>query len=125
MSALNKLKALVVDDSKSIYMVVKEMLEEAGCNVTRAVNGKEACDVLGNQKFDFVLLDWNMPEMNGPEFLKKNKNENLTNAPVLMMTTENAPDYIMKALELGAAEYIMKPFSKDILISKIEFALKG
>lgn len=125
MSDLKNRKALIVDDSKPIFLMVKEMLDSQGCECTWASHGREACEKLKENDFDFVLLDWNMPEMNGPEFLKENKKKNLTIAPVLMMTTENSPDYIREALELGAAEYIMKPFSKDILISKLEFALKG
>ena len=61
-----------------------------------------------------------MPNMTGPEFLEKNLAEKVTPAPIVMMTTENKPDHIKKALQLGAVEYIMKPFTSDILFNKLE-----
>jgi two-component system chemotaxis response regulator CheY len=114
------MKILLVDDSNSIAMVVGQMLDEAGIEYKRASDGKEAYEFIkSGEVFDLILLDWNMPNMTGIEFLKKNKLELFTNSPVVMMTTENKPDKIKEALENGASEYIMKPFTQDILISKI------
>ena len=115
------MKVLIVDDSKAIYMMVNQMLTEAGHEGVWAEDGQKACDILGEDKdIQVVLLDWNMPVMNGPEFLEKNQSDKVTEAPIIMMTTENKPDYIKKALSLGAVEYIMKPFTADILFNKFE-----
>jgi two-component system chemotaxis response regulator CheY len=115
------MNVLIVDDSKAIYFMVSQMLEEAGHKGFWAEDGQKACDYLAEHKdIDIVLLDWNMPVMNGPEFLEKNTGNSITQAPVIMMTTENKPDYIKKALSLGAMEYIMKPFTADILLNKFE-----
>lgn len=114
------MKILVVDDSKAIFLMVSKMLEEAGHKGEWAEDGLEAVKYLeSNKDIDAILLDWNMPNMNGPEFLQKNIDASLTEAPILMMTTENKPDFIKKALMLGASEYIMKPFTPDILFNKL------
>ena len=115
------MKVLVVDDSRAIYAMVSKMLEEGGHTSVWAEDGLKAVEILGKDKtIELILLDWNMPNMNGPEFLEKNIKENLTTAPVMMMTTENSSTHIKKALSLNAQEYIMKTFTKDILFNKIE-----
>ncbi len=120
------MKVLLVDDSNSIAMVVGGMLTEAGHQVERAIHGKEAIELINaHPDIDIILLDWNMPEMDGLEFLKYNQENNIFSNPIVMMTTENKPEKIMMALEFGAVEYIMKPFTQDILISKIETVVKG
>ncbi len=112
---------LVVDDSRAIYAMVSQMLTAGGHTSIWAQDGKIAMDLLlkKEQKVDVILLDWNMPNMNGPEFLEANMKSKFTNAPIVMMTTENSPEYIKKALSLNAAEYIMKPFTSDILFNKL------
>lgn len=112
---------LVVDDSKAIYAMVSQMLSSGGHTSVWAQDGKIAMDLLkkGEVKIDVILLDWNMPNMNGPEFLEANIKDKFTTAPIVMMTTENSPDFIKKALSLNAAEYIMKPFTSDILFNKL------
>lgn len=112
---------LVVDDSKAIYAMVSKMLEEGGHSTKWAEDGLKAVEVLKDKsnKIDVILLDWNMPNMNGPEFLEYNIKEKITTAPIVMMTTENSPEAIKKALSLNAAEYIMKPFTSDILFNKL------
>ncbi|MDD4976596.1 MAG: response regulator [Bacteriovorax sp.] len=110
---------LVVDDSRAIYAMVSQMLQEGGHTSVWAEDGLKAVDILTkNNTIEIILLDWNMPNMNGLEFLEKNAKENFTKAPIIMMTTENSPEFIKKALSLNAAEYIMKPFTKDILFNK-------
>jgi len=111
---------MIVDDSKAIYMMVSGMLTEKGHEAVWAEDGNDACEKLKIEKVDLILLDWNMPNMSGPEFLEKNNSDSITDAPIVMMTTENKPDFIKKALQLGAVEYIMKPFTSDILFNKIE-----
>jgi len=118
------MRVLVVDDSRAIYTMVKEMLIDGGHDAYWAADGQKAMDFLKEEKVDVVLLDWNMPVMDGPTFLKENGKQIFTDAPVMMMTTENSPDYIKKALSLGAVEYIMKPFTSDILFNKIELVLE-
>ena len=114
------MKVMIIDDSKAIFMMVSKMLTDRGHEAIWAEDGIDACTKLGQSDVDLVLLDWNMPNMNGPEFLEKNQSDSVTKAPIVMMTTENKPDYIKKALMLGAVEYIMKPFTADILFNKIE-----
>lgn len=114
------MKFLIVDDSNAVSMMVKEMLKEMGYESDRAADGKDAIKILEKQNdFDFILLDWNMPEMTGIEFLKYNYENHITETPIIMMTTENKPENIREALMFGASEYIMKPFTKDIIESKV------
>ena len=114
------MNTLIVDDSKAIYAMVSQMLQEEGHSCLWAEDGVKAFEILAkNLKIDIILLDWNMPNMNGLEFLEKNFKERITNVPIIMMTTENSPEKIRKALSLNASEYIMKPFTKDILLNKI------
>jgi two-component system chemotaxis response regulator CheY len=113
------MNVLIVDDSRAIYAMVSQMLQEGGHTSVWAEDGLKAIEILAKDKtINMILLDWNMPNMNGLEFLEKNKSGKLTSAPIIMMTTENSPDKIKQALSLDAAEYIMKPFSKDILFNK-------
>lgn len=114
------MKVMIIDDSKAIFMMVSEMLAEQGHESIWAEDGVVACEKLRESDVDFILLDWNMPNMSGPEFLEKNLADKITKAPIVMMTTENKPEFIKKALSLGAVEYVMKPFTNDILINKIE-----
>ncbi|MAZ48227.1 MAG: response regulator [Halobacteriovoraceae bacterium] len=114
------MKILIIDDSNSIAMMVGQFIKELGHDSYHATDGRDAIDMIAQEdNFDLILLDWNMPEMDGLEFLKYNQENSLTKTPIMMMTTENKPEKIMKALEFGAVEYIMKPFSKDVLESKI------
>lgn len=115
------MKILVIDDSNSIALMVSQMIKELGHEFFHAKDGQDAVDmILMDDVFDCILLDWNMPVMNGLEFLQKNQAESFTKTPIMMMTTENKPEKIMQALEAGAVEFIMKPFDKDILNSKLE-----
>ncbi len=114
------MNVLVVDDSKAIFKMVSLMLEESGHKGIWAEDGKKAIEILAqNKNLDLILLDWNMPNMNGLDFLEKNHKEVFTKVPIIMMTTENSTEKIQKALSLNVAEYMMKPFPKDILLNKI------
>ena len=116
-------KALVVDDSKTIRIILGRTLRELGYEVCEACNGKEALKVMEAEKatVNLVLADWNMPEMNGLELLKQLRlDPELASLKILMVTTENDLDHIVSALEAGANEYVMKPFTKDILREKLE-----
>lgn len=117
-------RILIVDDTKSIHTFVKELLKKrTDLEFTDAYNGQEAIEVLmkSEKEFDLVLLDWEMPVKTGPEALQAIK-ANGCKTPVVMMTTRNAPEEIAKLLEMGASEYLMKPFTADILLEKIEYA---
>jgi two-component system chemotaxis response regulator CheY len=115
------MKILIVDDSKPILSMVSSMVTELGHEPLVAEHGQAAFDVIAKQPdVDLVLLDWNMPVMNGLEFLEKNQTESIFTIPIFMMTTENSPEKIQKALSSGAVDYIMKPFTVDILENKIE-----
>jgi two-component system chemotaxis response regulator CheY len=116
-------KALIVDDSKTIRMILRRILRELGYEVCEAVDGKDALKVMESEKnaVDLVLADWNMPEMNGLELVKQLRlKPELASLKVVMVTTETEVDRIVSALEAGANEYVMKPFTKDILKEKLE-----
>ena len=116
-------KALVVDDSRAIRTILAKTLKELGFEVCEAANGREALEVIEAEKatVTLVLLDWNMPEMNGLDLLKRlRQNPEFSSLVVVMVTTETELDHIAEALEAGANEYVMKPFTKDIVAGKLE-----
>lgn len=116
-------KALVVDDSKTIRMIIRRVLTELGFEVCEAANGVEALKVLNNEKTAvcLVLADWNMPEMNGLELVKSlRQNPEFASTKIIMVTTETEIGQMTQALEAGANEYVMKPFTKDVLVEKLE-----
>ena len=118
-------KALVVDDSKTIRIILSRILRELGYEVCEAGNGKEALKVMESQKaaVNLVLADWNMPEMNGLELLKQLRQDpDLDSLKVIMVTTETELDHVVSALEAGANEYVMKPFTRDIIVEKLQLA---
>jgi two-component system, chemotaxis family, chemotaxis protein CheY len=110
---------LVVDDSRVVRKVARRILEAHGFIVSEAGDGQQALEACRASMPDCVLLDWNMPVMNGLEFLKAVRSEfGPTNPPVVFCTTENDMSRIVEAIENGAQEYIMKPFDEDILLGK-------
>jgi two-component system chemotaxis response regulator CheY len=116
-------KALVVDDSRAIRMIVGKTLRELGYEVREAANGQEALTVIAaeNNAIQLVLADWNMPVMNGLELVKElRQNPALSSTRVVMVTTETEVEHMASALAAGANEYVMKPFTKDILVEKLE-----
>jgi two-component system chemotaxis response regulator CheY len=116
-------KALVVDDSRAVRMILARTLREIGYEVCEASNGREALKVIEAEKAELtlVLTDWNMPEINGLDLLKLVRQDpQLSSLVVVMVTTETEVDQMAAALEAGANEYVMKPFTKDILVEKLE-----
>lgn len=110
---------LVVDDSKVIRMVARRILEAMDFEIFEAVNGQEALDRCGEKMPDAILLDWNMPVMNGIDFLRSLRQITEGGQPkVVFCTTENDLTHIQEAIAAGADEYIMKPFDRDILEAK-------
>ncbi|MDQ2892605.1 MAG: response regulator [Pseudomonadota bacterium] len=112
---------LVVDDSKVIRKVARHILETLDFTVSEACDGREALDACMASVPDVVLLDWNMPVMSGMDFLRALREATLPSRPkVVFCTTENGMAYIRAAIEAGADEYVMKPFDRDTLESKLQ-----
>jgi two-component system chemotaxis response regulator CheY len=112
---------LVVDDSRVVRKVARRMLEGTGFGVTEAEDGALALSACRIRMPDAILLDWNMPVMNGIEFLRALREEfGPDNPPVLFCTTENDMRFVEEAIEAGAQEFIMKPFDEHILRGKLE-----
>lgn len=106
-------------------MILAKILKELGYEVREAENGKGALEVIEAEKdaVALVLADWNMPEINGLDLLKRLRQKpELSSLVVIMVTTETGLDQMMAALEAGANEYVMKPFTKDILVEKLQLA---
>ena len=115
------MRALVIDDSKAIRLILGQILKELGFEVCSASHGIEALERLKEVgKVDLALVDWNMPEMNGFDFVcAVRKEEKYNDMRMMMVTTETEMAQVIKALEAGANEYVMKPFTKDIIREKI------
>ena len=110
---------LIVDDSKVIRMVAKKILHELSFATAEAEDGQAALNYCQNQLPDAVLLDWNMPIMNGIDFLRELRKLPGGDKPVVVFcTTENDIEHIQEAITAGANEYIMKPFDSEILQAK-------
>ena len=122
MSSTTDLKFLVVDDFSTMRRIIRGLLKEMGCNnVDEAEDGAVALNMLKNSRFDFVVSDINMPNMNGFELLKAVKaDEGLKHLPVLMVTAEARKEDIVLAAQSGAAGYIVKPFTKATLEEKVQ-----
>jgi two-component system, chemotaxis family, chemotaxis protein CheY len=116
------LRALVVDDSRAIRRIIGNIIKEIGYEVTEAGNGFEALaqlDALGCP--DLILVDWNMPEMNGLEFIKAARRDvRYKQVPIMMVTTETEMDRMAQAFIAGVNEYLMKPFDKSQLLEKLQ-----
>ncbi len=110
---------LVVDDSAVIRKIARRILEGLDFEIAEAVDGQQALDQCLSKMPDAVLLDWNMPVMNGLEFLRALRATAGGDAPIVVFcTTENDLNHIREAMEAGANEYIMKPFDGDIIETK-------
>jgi two-component system chemotaxis response regulator CheY len=113
-------ECLVVDDSRVVRKAARRFLEGFGFAVREAEDGSQALTACRGALPDFVLLDWNMPVMDGLSFLRAARSEFGPDHPVIVLcTTEVAFERIMEALEAGAQEYVMKPFDAEILGSKL------
>jgi len=115
-------KAVIVDDSKAIRMILSKTLEEVGFEVCQASNGEEALSVFEREKgtISLALVDWNMPLMNGLEFVKRLRSDpRYASVRLMMVTTETEVEQMVQAMEAGANEYVMKPFTKEIIADKL------
>ena len=114
-------KAMVIDDSRAIRMILANILKELGYEVCQAANGKDAlAQVERHTDLSLFLVDWNMPEMNGLEFVQRvRQDRRFSSVPVMMVTTETEIAQVSRALEAGANEYVMKPFTREIIEEKL------
>ena len=114
--------ALVVEDSGTIRLILTAYLKKLGFDVTVAVNGRDGLDQLrGMAKADVVLVDWNMPEMDGITFVRAVRADGgYAELPLMMVTTNSERENVSEALEAGANEYLMKPFTGDMIREKLE-----
>ena len=116
------MKALVIDDAKAMRIILKQIIESIGGQVEEAGNGKEGLAKLKTMgQPDLVLVDWNMPEMNGLEFVRSFRSDAMyRKLPIMMVTTETEASQMGKALAAGANEYVTKPFTKDTIQAKLK-----
>lgn len=116
------MKFLVVDDFSTMRRIVRNLLKELGfTNAQEAEDGVEALNKLRGEKFDFVVTDWNMPNMSGIELLRAIRADaNLKHLPVLMVTAEAKRENIIEAAQSGASGYVVKPFTAATLDEKLK-----
>lgn len=115
------MRALVIDDAKVVRQILSDMVKKCGFEPFDAEDGEDALKVLENiGAVDLMLVDWNMPNMNGLEFVKEvRKNDAHAAAKIMMVTTESEMENVIQALEAGADEYVMKPFTKEAISEKL------
>jgi two-component system chemotaxis response regulator CheY len=115
-------KAMIIDDSKAIRMILSKTLAEVGFEVRTAAYGEEALAAFEqeNGSISLALVDWNMPRMNGLEFVRRLRSDPRYSSVLLrMVTTETEVEQMVQAMEAGANEYVMKPFTKEIITDKL------
>lgn len=115
------MQALVVDDSQTIRLILRKYLGKMGFDVVEATDGREGMDcLLDMPRADLVLVDWNMPNMSGVDFVRAVRAiRQFDNLPLVMVTTNTEVNHIAVALQAGANEYIMKPFTQDVIREKL------
>jgi two-component system chemotaxis response regulator CheY len=115
------MKILVVDDFTTMRKVVRNLLKQGGYeNVVEAEDGVAALKVIKSQKIDFIISDWNMPNMTGIELLKAVRADaEISATPFLMVTAEALQDNVIAAVKAGVSNYIVKPFTAEVLSEKI------
>ncbi len=119
------MRAMVVDDSRAMRAVLGRMLRSCGYEeIWEASSGVDAFrEIRDHGSPDVVLVDWHMPRMSGIEFIRRARNSGLIDdAPLVMVTSESSVEKVTEALESGADEFLMKPFTQDALVQKIELA---
>ena len=116
------MRVLIVDDSRAMRTILRTTLAELGHEVVEAGNGQDGLELLRSRgPFDLALVDWNMPPLNGYEFVRAVRADAVNaSMKLLMVTTEVETAQVAKALEAGANEYVMKPFTPDILKEKLD-----
>ena len=120
------MKILTVDDFSTMRRIIRNMLRQLGyTNIVEAEDGAEALSLLQREKVDFVISDWNMPNMSGLDLLKAIRaDENLKPLPVLLVTAEALKENVVEALKAGVNNYVVKPFTAEVLKEKIDAIFK-
>jgi two-component system chemotaxis response regulator CheY len=115
------MRALVIDDSRTARILIGNTLKELGMSVVQAADGREALEQLQKvPDVDLMLVDWNMPVMNGLDFISAVRAQRAYDAVrILMVTSEAEAAQVTRALQAGADEYLMKPFTKEVLLAKL------
>ena len=115
------MRALIVDDSRAMRRILRQIVEPLGFEIAEAGHGIEALERLNeNPQMELVLVDWNMPEMNGIEFVKVVRADPTNDRmKLVMVTTETEPSKMARALMTGVDEFLMKPFTPEMLIDKL------
>jgi two-component system chemotaxis response regulator CheY len=116
------MKIITIDDSSTMRRIIKNTLSRIGygSDVLEAEDGKQALDILSQNKVDLIITDWNMPNMDGLTFVKKIRSmHEWDDVPIIMVTTEAAKEDILEALKAGVNNYIVKPFTPEVLKEKI------
>ncbi|HEX9081145.1 MAG TPA: response regulator [Holophagaceae bacterium] len=117
------MKILIVDDSSTMRRIIINTLSRIGyTDVVEGENGKSGLEKLGQGGVEMIITDWNMPEMDGLEFVKTVRGQN-SGIPILMVTTNAAKEDIVEALQAGVNNYVVKPFTPETLKEKIESLL--
>ena len=120
------MKILTVDDFSTMRRIIRNMLRQLGyTNIVEAEDGAEALSLLQREKMDFVISDWNMPNMNGLDLLKAIRaDDNLKPIPVLLVTAEALKENVVEAVKAGVNNYVVKPFTAEKLKEKIDAIFK-
>jgi two-component system chemotaxis response regulator CheY len=115
------MRALILDDSRAIRLILTRLLSDLGFEVEQAENGARGLEALRHQPgFDLALVDWNMPEMNGLQFVEAVRaNPHWRAMRLMMVTTETEQSQMARALQAGADEYVMKPFTREVITEKL------
>lgn len=125
---MGQLRLLIVDDSTLMRDIIKETIEDAfpGVHTSVANNGNQAQKMLSQRNFDLVLCDWEMPELKGNELLQwLRKTSSQQTVPFIMITAKNQKEHILEVMELGITDYIVKPFTPEILYQKVKTVLSN
>jgi two-component system chemotaxis response regulator CheY len=123
---MSDMSILVVDDSVTMRRIVINSLGKLGYSkFIEAVDGKDALGKMYSEKIDFIITDWNMPEMSGLEFVTAvKKDASFKDIPILMVTTRSLKEDVMEALKIGVDNYVAKPFTPEVLGGKMQAILK-
>jgi two-component system chemotaxis response regulator CheY len=115
------MQALVIDDSRAVRLLVGNILREQGFEVHEAAHGQQGLEQLRlNPETSLILVDWNMPVMDGLEFIQEVRKSRAWDAVrVVMVTTETESEQVQRAMNAGANEYVMKPFTSEVLVAKL------
>jgi two-component system chemotaxis response regulator CheY len=114
--------ALIIDDSRAMRRILRQIVEPLGFQIAEAGNGIEGLQrLVEHPQTDLVLVDWNMPEMNGIDFVKVLRSDpEKQQIKLVMVTTETEPSKMARALMMGVDEFVMKPFTREVLVDKLQ-----